>query len=73
MKEDSMFKNLILGAVCILSTAFFMALLRLTRKRGEDCPRYPYDCPYCCHAAECIDIIAEKNRKERERAEKKEK
>ena len=66
-----MFKNLILGAVCILSTAFFMALLRLTRKRGEDCPRYPYDCPYCCHAAECIDIIAEKNRKERERADRK--
>ena len=67
-----MFKNLILGAVCSLNTAFFMVLLRLTRKRGEDCPRYPYDCPYCCHAVECIDIIAERNRKERERADRKE-
>ena len=71
MKGDSMFKNLILGAVCILSTAFFMVLLRLTRKRGEDCPRYPYDCPYCIHAAECIDIICEQNRRRENAGEKK--
>ena len=68
-----MCETVILGTVCIMSAAFFVALLHFARKRGEDCWRYPYDCPYCCHALECIDIIAEKNRKERERAEKKEK
>ena len=66
-----MFETVILGTICIAGAAFFMALLRLTRKRGEDCLRYPYDCPYCCHAAECIDIVARKNRKERERADRK--
>lgn len=68
-----MFENVILGTVCIAGTVFFAMLLRMTRKRGEDCPRYPYDCMYCCHAPECLDIIARKNRKEREDAGKKEK
>ena len=67
-----MFETVILGTICITGVAFFMALLRLTRKRGEDCWRCPYDCPYCCHAVECIDIIAKQNRR-RENAEKKEK
>ena len=45
------------GIICITGAVCFVALFRFTRKRGEDCPRYPYDCPYCCHAVECIDII----------------
>ena len=68
-----MFETVILGTICIGCSAFFVSLLHFARKRGEDCWRYPYDCPYCCHAVECIDIIARKNRKERERAGKKEK
>lgn len=67
-----MFETVILGTICIAGTAFFVALLRLTRKRGEDCWRYPYDCPYCCHAVECIDIIAKQNRR-RENVQEKEK
>lgn len=46
------------GIICIAGAGCFVALFRLTRKRGENCPRYPYDCPYCCHAVECIDIIS---------------
>ena len=61
------------GIICVVGTICFVAMFRCLRKRGEDCPRYPLDCPYCCHAAECIDIICEQNRKERERAEKKKK
>lgn len=68
-----MFETVILGTICIGGAAFFVALIHFTRKRGEDCWRYPYDCPYCSHAVECINIIARKNRRERERAEKKEK
>lgn len=68
-----MFETVILGTICIGGAAFFVALLHFARKRGEDCWRYPYDCPHCCHAVECINIIAEKNRRERERVEKKEK
>jgi hypothetical protein len=66
-----MFETVILGTICIGCVAFFVALLHFARKRGEDCWRYPYDCPYCCHAVECINIIARKNRKERERADRK--
>lgn len=66
-----MFETVILGTICIGCAAFFVALFHFARMRGEDCPRYPYDCPYCCHAVECIDIIARKNRKERERADRK--
>lgn len=68
-----MFETVILGTICVGGAAFFVALLHFARKRGKDCWRYPYDCPYCCHAVECINIIARKNRRERERAEKKEK
>ena len=25
--------------------------------RGEDCHGYPYNCPVCRHAAECITLI----------------
>lgn len=60
------------GIICTMGIGWFALLLRLTRKRGEDCPRYPYDCPCCIHAAECIEIICEKNRR-RENVEKKEK
>ena len=67
-----MFETLILGTICITGMAFFAVLFHFTRKRGEDCPRYPYDCPYCIHAAECIDIICEQHRR-RENAGKKKK
>lgn len=67
-----MFETLILGTICVAGAAFFAVLLHVVRKRAEDCPRYPYDCPYCRHAAECIEIICEQNRKERERADRKE-
>lgn len=67
-----MFETVILGTICIAGTAFFAVLLHFTRKRGEDCWRYPYDCPYCRHAVECIEIICEKNRR-KERAGEKEK
>lgn len=60
------------GIICTMGIGWFALLLRLTRKRGEDCPRYPYDCPYCIHAAECINIICEQNRR-RENAGKKKK
>lgn len=60
------------GIICIAGAVSFMAMVRYLRKRGEDCPRYPYDCPCCCHAAECINIIAKQNRRQ-EDAEKKEK
>ena len=29
-------------------------------RRGEDCRGYPYNCPVCCHAAECIIEIGRK-------------
>ena len=67
-----MFETVILGTICIGCVVFFVALLHFARKRGEDCWRYPYDCPYCCHAVECIEIICEQNRR-RENAEKKKK
>ena len=60
------------GIICITGAVCFVALFRFTRKRGEDCPRYPYDCPYRCHEVECIDIICKQNRR-RENAEKKKK
>ena len=68
-----MFENIMTGIICIVGAVSFTLMFRHLRKRGEDCPRYPYDCPYCCHAPECMDIICEKNRKERERAEKEKK
>lgn len=60
------------GIICITGAVCFAVLFRFIRKRGENCPRYPYDCPYCCHAVECIEIICEQNRR-RENAEKKKK
>lgn len=29
-------------------------------RRGEDCRGYPYNCPVCSHAAECIIEIGRK-------------
>ena len=60
------------GIIIVAGTISFVAMARHLRRRGEDCPRYPYDCPYCFHAAECIDIICEQNRR-RENAGKKKK
>lgn len=58
------------GIICIAGISSFMLLIRFTRKRGEDCPQYPYECPYCIHAAECMDIICKENRR-RENDQKK--
>ena len=60
------------GIIIVAGTISFVAMACHLRRRGEDCPRYPYDCPYCIHAAECIDIICEQNRR-RENAGKKKK
>ena len=60
------------GIIIVAGAISFVAMARPLRRRGEDCPRYPYDCPYCIHAAECIDIICEQNRR-RENAGKKKK
>lgn len=39
----------------------FSLLFYGTTRRGEDCPHYPYDCPICHHAPECMMKIARKN------------
>lgn len=31
-----------------------------SKQRGEDCRGYPYNCPTCRHAAECIIEIGRK-------------
>lgn len=52
--------------ICIAMVATACLVFRaLAGRRGEDCPGYPYDCPYCHHAAECIIEIGRKDDHER--------
>ena len=57
---DGIFELVILGFVVLIVIIFFLIALHYSRKRGEDCPRYPYECSYCRHAAECIIEIGRK-------------
>ena len=46
----------ILLLIFIIATGFVIlgATLYHGTRRGEDCRGYPYNCPVCRHAAECI-------------------
>lgn len=57
---DGIFETILLGFVVIIAVGFLLIMLHYSRKRGEDCPRYPYECSYCRHAAECIIEIGRK-------------
>lgn len=56
--------EIVLLAFLVL-TAFliFGAILYSSTRRGEDCSGYPYNCPYCRHAARCIIEIGRKDKK----------
>lgn len=51
---------IILGFMAIVGLDFLGFWIYLATRRGEDCPRYPYDCAYCRHVAECIIKIGRK-------------
>lgn len=42
-----------LFVIAVGFTVFGLVIYHGTR-RGEDCHGYPYNCPACRHAAECI-------------------
>ena len=43
-----------------LGIAVFGVAIYHSTRRGEDCHGYPYNCPVCRHAAECIIEIGRK-------------
>ncbi len=57
---DGIFEMILMGFVALIGIEFLFVILHYSRKRGEDCPRYPYDCTFCRHAAECIIMIGRK-------------
>jgi hypothetical protein len=50
---------LLLFVIAVGFTVFGLVIYHGTR-RGEDCHGYPYNCPVCRHAAECIIEIGRK-------------
>ena len=57
---DGIIEMFFLGMVVIIGIIFLLVILHYSRKRGEDCRGYPYNCPTCRHAAECIIEIGRK-------------
>ena len=50
---------LLLFVIAVGFTVFGLVIYHGTW-RGEDCHGYPYNCPVCRHAAECIIEIGRK-------------
>ena len=46
--------------VIAIGIAVFGVLIYYSTRRGEKCRGYPYNCPVCRHAAECIIEIGRK-------------
>lgn len=57
---DGIFETILLGFAVIIVIGFFVVMLHYSRKRGKDCPGYPYECACCRHAAECMIEIGRK-------------
>ncbi|MDB2127471.1 hypothetical protein [Enterocloster clostridioformis] len=54
--------EIILLAIPVVSgLAIIGAVIRNSRKYGEDCRGYPYNCPCCPRAARCIIEIGRKD------------
>lgn len=68
-KEENLMDVFMLAVLLVIIFGSMVMLLRITRKRGEDCPRYPYDCMYCRHAAECLIETGRKNEERRRKDE----
>lgn len=57
---STMMEILLLLFVIALGIAVIGAAVYHGTRRGEDCHGYPYNCPACRHAAECIIEIGRK-------------
>ena len=55
-----MMEILLLGFVIAVGFAGIGIFIYYGRQRGENCRGYPYNCPVCRHAAECIIEIGRK-------------
>lgn len=51
---------ILLAVPVIAGLAFVYALIRNSRKYGEDCRGYPYNCPCCPRADRCIIEVGRK-------------
>ena len=51
---------LLLGFLILIGVFAIGAFLHFSTRRGEDCSGYPYNCPVCRHAAQCIIEIGRK-------------
>lgn len=52
---------IILGLVIVPGILILGLGIYSATRRGEACPRYPYECPYCRHSMECIIEIGRKD------------
>lgn len=55
-----MMEILLLGFVIAIGALATGLFVYHSSRRGEDCRGYPYNCPVCRHAAECIIEIGRK-------------
>lgn len=55
-----MMEILFLGFVVIIGIIGIGLYAYYSTRRGEKCRGYPYNCPVCRHAAECIIEIGRK-------------
>ena len=55
-----MMEILVLLFVIAIGISVYAVIIYYETRRGENCHGYPYNCPYCRHAAECIIEIGRK-------------
>ena len=55
-----MMEVLLLGFVIAIGITGIGVVIHHGTRRGEKCRGYPYNCPVCHHAAECIIEIGRK-------------
>ena len=55
-----MMEILLLGFVIAIGIIGIGVIFYHDTRRGENCRGYPYNCPFCRHAAECIIEIGRK-------------
>lgn len=55
-----MMEILLLGFIIAVGISVIVLVLYHGSRKGEDCRDYPYNCPVCRHAAECIIEIGRK-------------
>lgn len=55
-----MMEILLLGFIIAVGISVIVLALYHGSRRGEDCRGYPYICPVCRHAAECIIEVGRK-------------